>query len=254
MGHRFEEKDKDLETTESLFLRAKNGRKRDSIFERKGIPEKPVGDSSLRAKKERKSLRAKNERTVLCTMAEQCDDKKGAQVQEEYRGEEARVPFKEIVSSTPILDAPDINGDVPNQPIQVSLEHQWFLDAFREACTKKGIDPDLTLSPSLASSLDDWITKRLSRGHYLGARFFYDENSSNLKDKLNQIVSQWEFIRIPTAFGQPIEVPPLPDLYFLITNIELIFRWISEQRQCGLEGILEQFGIMEQSAPAGYAH
>ncbi len=192
-------------------------------------------------------------------MEEQSDKEKGVHVQEEYRGEEeTKEPF---ITSSEDLKANqetsltlNLDIDVPNEPIHVSLKHDWFLDTFREACTKKGIDPDLTLSPSLASSLDDWITKRLNKGHYLGARFFYDESTSNLKDKLNQIVSQWEFIRIPTSFGQPIEVPPVPDLIFLITNIELIFRWISEQRQCGLEGILEQFGIMEQTAPAGYDH
>jgi len=228
MGHRFKGKVEDENVSEDSFLRLKN---------------------------ERKALRLISERTVQCTMAEQSDDDKGVQVQEEYRGEEeAKVPFKEIFSSTSTLDAPDINQELPNEPIQVSLEHEWFLGAFREACTKKGIDPDLTLPSSLASSLDDWITKRLSKGNYLGNKFCHDENISNINEKLGQIISQWEFIRIPTAFGQLIEVPPLPDLSFLITNIELIFRWISEQRQCGLEGILEQFGIMEQTAPGEYTH
>jgi len=248
-------KDEDENASEDLFLRLKNERKSDSFFERKEIPEKPVEEVPLRLKIERKPLRSEIKRTVQCTMAEQSDDKKGVQVQEEYRGEEeAKVPFKEIFSSTSILDAPDINEDVPNEPIHVPLEHEWFVDAFREACTKKGIVPDLTLTPSLASSLDDWITKRLSKGNYLGNKFFHDENISNINEKLGQIISQWEFIRIPTAFGQLIEVPALPDLSFLITNIELIFRWISEQRQCGLEGILEQFGIMEQTAPGEYTH
>ncbi len=247
MGHRFKGKDEDENTSEDLFLRLKN--------ERKGYPEKTSEDDSLRLKIERKPLRSEIKRTVLCTMAEQSDDKKGVQVQEEYRGEEeAKVPFKEIFSSNSILDAPDINEDVPNEPIGISLEHEWFLDAFSEACAKKGIVPDLTLTPSLASSLDDWITKRLNKGNYLGARFFYDENMSNIKEKLSQIVSQWEFIRLPAAFGQRIDVPPIPDLTFLITNRELIFRWISEQRQCGLEGILEQFGILDQGTPAGYTH
>src|SRR5208283_1725108 len=243
MGHRFKGKDEDENASEDLFLRLKNERKSDSIFERKEIPEKPLEEVPLRLKNERKALRSEIKRTVLCTMAEQSYDEKGVQVQEEYRGEEeTKEPSKDLVSLNSFVDTLAITEDVPNEPMHVSLKHDWFLNTFREACTKKEIDPDLTLSPSLASSLDDWITKRLSKGHYLGARFFYDENSSNLKDKLNQIVSQWEFIRLPATFGQPIEVPPSPDLTFLITNCELIFRWISEQRQCGLEGILEQFG------------
>ncbi len=116
------------------------------------------------------------------------------------------------------------------------------------------MEADLTITPSLASSLDDWITKRLNKGHYLGARFFYDENTSNLKEKLNQIVSQWELIRLPIDFGQPIDVPPLPDLIFLITNLELVFRWVSEKRQNRLEEILLLFETMEQPAPAAYTH
>ncbi len=136
----------------------------------------------------------------------------------------------------------------------IVLKHEWFLDTFNAACQEKGINPEFKLTASLASTLDEWIDRRLSKGRYHGRTFLCDENINNINEKLNQIVSQWEFIRIPTAFCQSIDVPPLPDLSFLITNIELIFRWISEQRQSGLEGILEQFGIMEQSAPAGYTH
>src|SRR5208283_1022410 len=162
------------------------------------------------------------------------------QVQEKDQREE---PDREIPQNTPcsetLEDAPDIITEDPITSVistaeSVPLQHQWFIDSFYSACRERGIDPDLTLTPSLVSTLDDWLDGRLRRGRYHGRTFFCDENINNIREKLHQIVSQWDFIRIPTAFGPPIDVPPLPDLIFLITNLELIFRWISEQRQCGL--------------------
>ena len=206
--------------------------------------------------KETGSPTTESEVNIIMYQAHQAD----VQVQEEDQreGQDRELPPRILCSESP-KDPQDIITEDPitsfiSTAQAFPLKHHWFLDCFYSACRERGVEADLTLTPSLASSLDDWITKRLNKGHYLGARFFYDENTSNLKEKLNQIISQWEFIRIPTAFGEKIEIPALPDLGFLITNIELMFRWVSEQSQNRLEEVLIQFGIMEQSAPAGYAH
>jgi len=116
----------------------------------------------------------------------------------------------------------------PDEPIV--LKHEWFLDAFREACQGKGISPELTLTASLASTLDDWLDKRLRKGRYHGRTFFCDENISNINEKLSQIVSQWEFIEI-SYLGKRIEVPSVPDLSFLVSHREALFGWVSELRQ-----------------------
>ncbi len=197
-----------------------------------------------------------SEVNIIMYHAHQAD----VQVQEtDLREEQDReLPSRILCPESPednqdlITEAPITSVMTTAQP--VPIQHQWFLDSFYSACQERGVEADLALTLSLASSLDDWITKRLSKGNYLGNKFFYDESTNNLKEKLHQIVSQWELIRLPTSFGQPIDIPPLPDLTFLITNLELIFSWASEQRQCGLEGILEQFGIIEPSAPGGYVH
>ena len=42
-----------------------------------------------------------------------------------------------------------------------SIEHQWFLDSFYSACRERGVEADLTLTASLAATLDDWLDKRL---------------------------------------------------------------------------------------------
>ena len=59
-------------------------------------------------------------------------------------------------------------------------KHQWFLDAFGTACAAKGITPNLKLVPSLVDSLDEWITKRLSKKSFLGNKCFYDEKPHNI--------------------------------------------------------------------------
>src|SRR5208283_5099752 len=112
----------------------------------------------------------------------------------------------------------------------IVLKHEWFLDTFSTACKEKGIYPELTLTASLASTLDDWLDKRLSKGSYHGRTFFCDENISNIKEKLSQIISQWEFIEI-SYLGKRIEVPSVPDLSFLVSHRESIFTWVSEMRQ-----------------------
>jgi hypothetical protein len=120
------------------------------------------------------------------------------------------------------------------------LKHLWFLDTYNTACRKKGINPNLRLTATLTNTLDEWIDKRLSKGRYHGRHFFHDEKIDNIKEKLNLIVSEWEFIRIVTPFDQPIDVPPVPDLTFLIANREMIFRWMEEQMQSRLEKVLAE--------------
>ncbi len=193
---------------------------------------------------------------IIMYQAHQAD----VHVQERDQGEEQD---REIPQNTPCSetfeDAPDIITEDPITSVistaeSIPLQHQWFLDCFYSACQERGVEADLTITPSLASTLDNWLEERLRRGRYHGRTFLCDENISNIKEKLSQIVSQWEFIRIPSAFGQSIDVPPLPNLTFLITNLELVFRWVSEQRQNRLEEILLQFETMEQPAPAAYTH
>ena len=109
---------------------------------------------------------------------------------------------------TPKSNPSDITDTESNGPELSSIQHhQWFIEAFHSACLEKGIRVDLRLDQSLASRLDDWLTKRLSQGRYLGNKFFKDENSHNIKEKLNQIVSQWQFIQISSAFGEKIRSP-----------------------------------------------
>ncbi len=114
------------------------------------------------------------------------------------------------------------------------LKHLWFLDTFNTACRKKGINPDLRLTATLAHTLEEWIDKRLSQGRYLG------ETDSNIAEKLRLIISEWESIRIFTPFDQPIEMPPVPDLTVLIANREPMFRWMEEQMQIRLDKALAQ--------------
>jgi len=252
MGHRFKSENGDEDAPEEILLRSEIKRKGDSIFERKGIPEKPIEDSSLRLKNERKPVRLENERTVLSTNAEQSDKKEKVQVLYPEE-EETKNPSSEIDSHTPIQDIPAIVEDLPSEPIQKELQHQWFLDTFREACSEKGIDAALTLSPALGFALDEWLSQRLSKKSYLGNKCFFDEKPHHIEEKVHEIVSEWESLRL-SALGKRIGVPPFPDLEFLIINREAIFAWVSEQRRRSMDRIFAQFETKDQAASAGYAH
>jgi hypothetical protein len=255
MGHRFKGKLADEDAPEVVFPRSEIERKEDSEIERKGYPEKTPEDDLLRLKIERKGLRSEIERTVLCTIAKQSVDMEGVdvQVQENNPGEEeTKDPSKEIVPPASILDTPSITEAVPSESIQDSLKHEWFLDTFKEACNHKGIDPQPRIDPSLASALDDWLDQRLSKKSYLGNKVFYDETIPRIKEKINEIVSQWEFIKI-SYLGERVQIPDVPDLEFLVTYREQIFAWVSEQRQRSLNSIFAQFETKEQAAPA-HAH
>jgi hypothetical protein len=127
--------------------------------------------------------------------------------------------------------------------------HEWFLDAFKKACTAKGITPDLTLSPALSSTLDDWLFKRLSKKTYLGNRCFFDEKPDHFKEKIHDIVSGWESLRT-SGLGKRIGVPPDPDLEFLVSHREQIFEWVREQRQRSLDMILTQLETNQETDPA----
>jgi len=122
------------------------------------------------------------------------------------------------------------------------LKHEWFLDVFESACKERGINPDLTLSPSLADSLDTWLDEKLTRGSYFGAKFYPHEKESSLTEKLSEIVAQWEFVEIP-VFGQKMEVPAIPDLGFLVLHREQLFNWISEQRMRKTEAIMDRLQL-----------
>lgn len=119
------------------------------------------------------------------------------------------------------------------------LKHEWFLDVFESACKERSINPDLTLSPSLADSLDTWLDEKLTRGSYFGAKFFPHEKESSLTEKLSEIITQWEFIAI-SVLGQRVEVPLVPDLDFLVSYREQLFSWISEQRVRKTEAIMDR--------------
>jgi hypothetical protein len=121
-------------------------------------------------------------------------------------------------------------------------QHQWFLDTFKEACNQNGITPDLTLSPSLASALNDWLSQRLSKKRYIGNRAFFEEKPHHFKDKINQIVAEWESLRT-SGLGKRIGVPPVPDLEFLVSYREQLFTWITEQRMRTTEAVLERLQL-----------
>ena len=148
---------------------------------------------------------------------------------------------------TPNSNETDPFDPVSNDSQPASVQHQWFVEAFSTACSERGAEPDLTLSPTLASSLDDWLSQKLSKKSYLGNRCFYDEKPHNIKEKINEIVSEWESLRI-SSLGKRIGVPPVPDLAFLIGNREAIFTWVSEQRRQSLNQIFAQFET--KAAPA----
>jgi hypothetical protein len=121
-------------------------------------------------------------------------------------------------------------------------QDQWFLDAFKEACSEKGITSDLTLSSSLASALNDWLSQRLSKKSYIGNRAFFEEKPHHFKDKINQIVSEWESLRT-SGLGKRIGVPPVPDLDFLVSHREQVFNWITEQRVRKTESIIDRLQL-----------
>jgi len=122
------------------------------------------------------------------------------------------------------------------------LKHEWFLDVFESACKERGINPNLTLSPSLADSLDTWLDEKFTRGSYFGAKFYPHEKESSLTEKLSEIVAQWEFVEI-SVFGQKMEVPAIPDLGFLVLHREQLFNWISEQRMRKTEAIMDRLQL-----------
>jgi hypothetical protein len=260
MGHRFKGKPEDEDAPEKIFLRSEIERKEDSEIERKACPEKTPEEDSLRLKIERKGLRSEIERTVLCTKAEQSYDIQGVQVQEDL-GEETKDPFNTLSElSEKDQDARDesspdssLNEEVFGEGESITLQHQWFIDSFSSACLERGVEADLTLSSSLASSLDDWLDQRLSKRSYLGNRCFYDETVPRTKDKIYQIVTQWEFMKI-SYLGKGLPIPAVPDLVFLVTYREQIFAWVSEQRQRSLDKIFARFETKEQAAPAAYTH
>ncbi len=254
MGHRFNSEKVGIDPEETS-PRSENERKGDSIFERKEIPEKPLEDSSLRLNIERKALRSEIKRTVLCTMAEQGSDVQEVHVQENME-EEIKDPSHNF-SGTPeenqdsSLKPMNCNEENPVESKLTVIQNQWFIDSFSSACSEIGIDPNRTLSPELASILDEWLTRRLSKKSYLGNRCFYDEKPHHFTEKIKQIVCEWESLRI-SSLGRRMGTPADPDLDFLVTNREAIFDWISEQRRQSVNRILEQFETKEPYA--GYAH
>ena len=90
-----------------------------------------------------------------------------------------------------------------------TLRHEWFIDAFTNACSERGITPDLELDTSLVDSLDEWLTKRLSKKIYVGNRCFYDEKPHHFTEKILQIISEWESLK-ESSLGRRMGVPADP--------------------------------------------
>ena len=96
---------------------------------------------------------------IIMYQAHQAD----VQVQEiDQREEQDReLPPSILCSETPedpqdlITEDPITSFISTAQP--VPLQHQWFLDSFYSACQERGVEADLTLTPSLAATLDDWL-------------------------------------------------------------------------------------------------
>ncbi len=125
---------------------------------------------------------------------------------------------------------------------QASLKHEWFIQAFQTACLARGISPDLRIDSSLSATLDAWLDEKLTRGSYFGAKFYTHEKQSSLREKLCEIVAQWEFIEI-SVLGQRVEVPSVPDLEFLVSYREKLFDWITEQRMRKTEAIMDRLQL-----------
>lgn len=136
-----------------------------------------------------------------------------------------------------LLAAKDV---VPEE--HASLKHEWFLQAFRSDCHERGIRPVLSIDPSLSATMDAWLDEKLTRGGYFGAKFYTHEKESSLREKLSEIIAQWEFIEI-SAFDQRLEVPPIPDLSFLVSHREQLFTWITEQRMRKTEALLDRLQL-----------
>ena len=141
----------------------------------------------------------------------------------------------------------------PDELQPPSIQHQWFIDSFLSARSETGIDASPALSPALASALDAWLSNRLSKKTFIGNRCFYAEKPNHIKEKIQEIVSEWESLR-KSGLGKRIGVPPVPDLAFLVTNREAIFNWVTELRRRSLDAVFAQFETNEQDSHAGYAH
>jgi|GEM_PF-2293050 len=186
------------------------------------------------------------------------EDKKDLQVHEKDPRENQNIDFsKNTFFSANTKDNQNINPAYPDTVFKgselSSIQHQWFLDAFKEACSQKGIGADLGIDPSLASTLDDWIFKRLSKKSYFGNRCFYEEKPYNIQEKVSQIVSQWEFIEI-SYVGERVSIPSTPELEFLIINLEAIFMWVNEVRQRSMDVVLRRLDGPMEGVPVGYTH
>ncbi|MGO9570484.1 MAG: hypothetical protein ACLP5H_23380 [Desulfomonilaceae bacterium] len=169
-----------------------------------------------------------------------------------YKGQNGN-PIKNLsaVSIADVLQTGENRSTVEQaSEDQASLKHEWFLDAFESACAAKGITSDVNLSPALTSTVDDWLSQRLSKKRYIGNRAFFEEKPHHFKEKIHEIVSEWESLRT-SGLGKRIGVPPFPDLEFLIINREAIFTWVSEQRRRSMDRIFAQF---ETKAASAHTH
>lgn len=161
-----------------------------------------------------------------------------------YRGQEDNPINLTVLGIADVLQSEEHLSIVEHvsQVEQSSVKHEWFLQAFQAACLARDINPDRTLSSSLAVTLDAWIDEKFRKGSYFGRKFYTHEKESSLKEKLSEIIAQWEFIAI-TMLGQRVEVPPLPDLEFLVSYREKLFDWITEQRVRKTEAIIDRLQL-----------
>jgi len=151
----------------------------------------------------------------------------------QYRGQDGN-PIENL-RAVSIADVPQTEEELSTvkqvaSEDQASLKHEWFIQAFQIACLERGVNPALSIDSSLSATLDAWLDEKLTRGSYFGAKFYPHEKESSLREKLSEIVAQWEFIEI-SFMGQRIAAPPVPDLVFLVDHRESLFGWISEMRQ-----------------------
>lgn len=86
------------------------------------------------------------------------------------------------------------------------------------------------------------LTENCEVRTYAMNQFYTHEKESSLREKLVEIVAQWEFIEI-SVFGQRLEVPPIPDLSFLVSYREKLFTWITEQRMRKTEVLLDRLQL-----------
>jgi hypothetical protein len=189
------------ESSEKSFSPSEIERKRSSEIERKESG-KVV---SLRSKSEGKRLPSKSERSVLCAMRQHGTEREGVRTEEENL-----------------------------------LPHRWFIQTFGQACQDSQIDPPSTnLSESQITDLNEWIEKKLNKEKWVCTTRQHHETISTFKDKLREIVTNWNRIDI-RVLGDRVELPPQPDLSYFVSHRKAVWDWVNGFRTEQTLGVLGQ--------------